>query len=170
MNLSLWNKRDPVTSDLGRLRDELDRTFSRFFREPGALAGWPSDPLALRTEGWVPPLDVSESDTEVTIRAEVPGVATKDLDVTVSGNTLCIAGRKEEQQEKKTESYYRAERRFGSFFRSVELPDTVDTEKVTAEADNGVVTLHVAKKPGAKPRHVEIKPGASAGRKVPVNT
>ncbi|MCC6677587.1 MAG: Hsp20/alpha crystallin family protein [Phycisphaerales bacterium] len=170
MNISLWNKRDPLTGELARLRDEVDRTFDRFFKDPGLLGGRAIDPLGLRAETWVPPLDVSETDSEVTIRAEVPGVPTKDLDITVSGHTLNIAGKKEEHEEKQTGNVYRSERRFGSFFRSIDLPDTVDTDRITAESDNGIVTLHAAKKPGAKPRHVDIKPMNAPSRKVPVTT
>jgi HSP20 family protein len=141
----------------------MDRVFDRFAGEPWGL----SEPKALRAEGWVPPLDVSEAENEVTIRAEIPGIAAKDLDISVSGTTLSISGQKQEEQEKKGENYYMCERRFGSFRREVELPDTVDPDKITAESDNSVITIHVARKPGAKPRHVEVKP---TGRKIPVTS
>jgi HSP20 family protein len=164
MNLTLWNKRNAVNGDLARLRDEMGRTFERFFTEPFGFM----EPKNLRTEGWIPPLDVSETETDVTIRAEVPGIGAKDLDISVSGNTLTIAGEKEQQEEKKGEDFYRCERSFGSFRRVIELPDTVDPDKVAAESDNGVVTIRVAKKPGAKPRQVEIRPVASTAKRVPV--
>lgn len=163
MNLSLWRKRDPFNGGLARLREEMDRTFDRFFSEPFGVG--PIEPKSLRPEGWVPPLDVSETDSEVTIRAEVPGIPAKDLDISVSGTMLTIAGQKEETTEKKEENFYQCERRFGSFRRVIDLPDTVDPEKVTAESDNGVVTIHVAKKPGAKSKQVDVKP---AGKKVAV--
>jgi HSP20 family protein len=165
MSLTLWKKRSPLASvipgngDIARLRDEMDRTFDRFFNEPFGLLG-AIEPKALRSNGWVPPLDVSETDTELTIRAEVPGIVAKDLDISVSGAMLTIAGQKEETTEKKEEDFYRCERSFGSFRRVVELPDTVDADKVTAESDNGVLTIHIAKKPGAKPKQVEVKPAA----------
>lgn len=175
MNLTVSRKHSPFASvfpgngDLIRLRDEMDRTFDRFFNEPfGVLGG---EPKALRSNGWLPPLDVSETGTEVTIRAEVPGIAAKDLDISVSGTTLTIAGQKEETEEKKEENFYRCERRFGSFRRIVELPETIDADKVTAESDNGIVTIHIAKKPSAKPRQIEIKSSANnTSRKVPVTT
>lgn len=162
MSLSLWKKPRPSPSlapfngELARLRDEVDRTFDRFFSDPFAFGL--IEPKDLRSEGWVPVIDMSETDSEVTIRAEVPGIPAKDLDISVSGNTLTIAGQKQESSEKKEENYYHCERRFGSFRRMIELPDTVDTDKVTAETDNGVVTIRVAKKPGAKAKQVEIKP------------
>ena len=168
MSLSLLKRREPVAIDpinggLSRLRDEMDRTFERFFREPLGLGV--IEPKLLRSQGWIPPLDVSETDTEVTIRAEVPGIAAKDLEITVSGSLLTIAGKKDETVEKQEENFYQCERRFGSFRRVIDLPETADAEKVTAESDNGVVTVRVAKKPGAKPKQVEVKP---VGKKVPV--
>lgn len=161
MTLTLWNRRNQVGGELAGLRDAMDRTLEQFFNEPWGLI----EPKMLRSEGWLPPIDVSETDAEVTIRAEVPGVATKDLDVSVTGSMLTIAGQKQEHVEKKGEGFYRSERRFGSFRRVIDLPDTVDANKVTAESDNGVVTIHVAKAPSAKPRQVEVKP---VGKKVAV--
>lgn len=162
MNLGIWRGRNGLDG-LARLRDEMDRSFDRLFSEPlGAI-----EPRALRAEGWMPAIDVSESDGEVLIRAEAPGIAAKDLEISVSGRALLISGKKEETTEKKDENFYHCERRFGSFRRVIDLPETADTDKITAEADNGVVTVRVAKKPGAKPKQVEIKPAAGA-KKVPV--
>lgn len=173
MSITLFRKRHPVSTivpgngDLNRLRDEMDRTFDRFFSEPLGMLS--VEPKALRVGSWIPPLDVSETEAEITIRAEVPGIAAKDLDISVTGNALSIAGQKEEQEEQKGEDYYQCERRFGSFRRVLDLPETADVGKVTAESDNGVVTIKVAKKPGAKPRQVEVKAAAATGRKVPVS-
>lgn len=163
MNLIPWKKRDITSGDFIRLRDEMDRMFDRFLSEP--FGAGLIEPKALRTEGWLPPLDIVDAENEVTIRAEIPGIPVKDLDIAVSGTTLTLQGKKEEMQEKKGENFYRCERRFGSFRRDVELPETIDPDRITAESDNGIVTIHVAKKPGAKPRHVEVKP---ALKKVPV--
>lgn len=162
MNLTLWNRRDPFTSlapingGFTRLRNEMDRTFDRFFSEPFGMM----EPKIFRTEGWLPAIDVSETDNEVTVRAEVPGIAAKDLDISVSGTTLTISGQKEEQEEQKGEDYYQCERRFGSFRRVIELPAAIDADKTTAESDNGVVTIRVAKRPGVQPKKVQVKPSA----------
>jgi HSP20 family protein len=164
MSLLVPRKRRGLNGDIARLRDEMDRTFERFFNEPFGLLQ--VEPKSLREEGWLPPIDVSETDNEVTIRAETPGVPAKDLEITVTGTTLNISGQKEEHVEKKGENFYQCERRFGSFRRTVELPETIDPDKFTAEADNGVVTIRVAKKPGAKPKQIEVKPVA---KKVPVS-
>jgi HSP20 family protein len=154
MNLSLWKRGSPINGDLARLREEMDRTFDRFFIEPLGLM----EPKMFRAEGWFPPVDVSETDAEVTIQAELPGIAAKDLEIEVSGTTLTISGEKEEHEEKKGKDFYQSERRFGSFRRVIDLPETVDAEKVTAESDNGIVTIHVARKPGIKLKRVEVKP------------
>jgi HSP20 family protein len=163
MNLSLWKRRSPIDGGLARLREEMDRTFDRFFSEPWGML----EPKMLRSEGWLPPVDVSETDAEVTIRAEIPGIAAKDLEIAVTGTMLTISGKKEEYEEKKGEDFYQSERRFGSFRRAIDLPETIDAEKVNAESDNGVVTIHVAKKPGIKPKRVEVK---AAPKKVAVTT
>lgn len=161
MNLALLNKRNPFTGDVARLRDEMDRTIDRLFNEPLKAM----EPKLLRAEGWVPELDVSETDTDVTIRAEVPGVPAKDLEITLANGVLTVAGAKNELEEKKGENYYLCERRFGSFRRNIGLPESIDPEKITAESDNGLITIRIAKKPGAKPKVVEVKPVA---KKVPV--
>jgi HSP20 family protein len=167
MNMSLWKKRPSASlsplNDFARLRDEMNRTLDQFFTDPFTLGV--IEPKVLRSEGWLPAIDVSETDTEVAIRAELPGISAKDLDISVSGNTLTIAGEKEEKGETKDEGYWCCERRFGSFRRSIDLPDTVEPDKINAESDNGVVTIRIPKKPGAKPKQIEVKPTA---KKVPV--
>ena len=163
MNLGLWKRPFGINGELARLRDEMDQAFERFFREPATALG--SEGLVRRAEGWMPALDVSENDHEVVIKAEIPGIAAKDIDITVTDSTLSISGSKQEQEERKDETYYRSERRFGAFRRVVELPESVDASKIVAESDNGVVTIKVAKKPGVKPRQIEVKP---VSRKVPV--
>jgi HSP20 family protein len=153
MNLSIWKRPGAGNgSGLVRLRDEFDRLLN----EPWGL----SEPKMFRTEGWLPAVDVSETDAEVTIRAEVPGIAVKDLDISILGTTLTISGQKNEQEEQEGEDFYQCERRFGSFRRVMTLPETIDADKITAEADNGVVTVRVAKKPGTRSKKVEVKPAA----------
>lgn len=163
MNLTPWKRRETMDGGITRLRDEIDRMFERFFEEPFPTsgAGWP------RPEGWMPAIDVSESDGEIIVRAETPGVAAKDLDIAVTGNVLTLSGHKEEHMEKKDENHYRCERRFGSFKRMIELPAAADPDQISAESENGVVTIRVAKKPGARPRQIAVK---TASTKEPVGT
>lgn len=171
MNLNLWKKRpavlpsSPLSGELVRLRDEMEHVLNRFFADPVGPAA--IDPRGFAFEGWAPAVDVTETDAEVTIRTEVPGIAAKDLDISIAGSTLTIAGEKEEKNETKDGGYSWRERRFGSFRRCIELPDGADTGKISAESDNGVVTIHVPRKPGAQPKQIEIKP-VGAPKKVPV--
>jgi HSP20 family protein len=174
MSLIPWKKRtselamrEPAASSmLGPLREEMERVFERFFREP-----WTGE----RAWAWMPTVDVSETGDAITIRAELPGIDPNEIEVTVSGNVLTIAGRKEESTEEKKEDYYHCERHFGSFRRSIELPSTADTEAITAEQRNGVLTLQVGKAAGVTPKRITVKktgkpvvrkPAVAAGRQL----
>lgn len=135
------------------LRSEMDRLFDSFLRDP-----WGSLTESLGGErGWLPAVDVSESDQEVTIRAEIPGIDPKDLDISVSGNRLTLAGEKKDQTEKQGKNFYHAESRYGAFRRSIELPAGVDTNQIRAEHSHGVVTIRLKKTPAATPKKIEVK-------------
>ncbi|MFN9076108.1 MAG: Hsp20/alpha crystallin family protein [bacterium] len=160
MNLSIF-RRTPVLDEFARMREEMNRMVGRYIGESGGQfdAGLP------RIEGWIPPIDVSETDEEIVIRGEMPGIAARDLEITITGTTLSIAGKKEEKEEMEQEDFYRSERRFGAFRRVLDLPEAADTERVTADSDNGVITIRVAKKPGQRAKRIEVKP---TSRRVPV--
>lgn len=160
MNLSIF-RRTPVLDEFARMREEMDRMVGRYIGESGGQfdAGMP------RIEGWIPPIDVSETDEEIVIRGEMPGIAARDLEITITGTTLSISGKKEEKEEMEQEDFYRSERRFGAFRRVLDLPEAADTERVTADSDNGVITIRVAKKPGQRAKRIEVKP---TSRRVPV--
>lgn len=104
-----------------------------------------------------PALSVRETDDAIAIEAELPGVAPKEIDITVSGQVLTIAGEKKESSEESNDGYYHAERRFGSFCRTVSLPSTVDTDKISAQHDKGVLTIRLAKRPSAVPKRIPVK-------------
>jgi HSP20 family protein len=137
------------------MRDEMDRVFERF------ETGWPRWPALLRRSNVmaVPELDVRESGNAITIDAELPGVEEKDVSVTLANGVLTIKGEKKQEKEEKSENYYMAERSFGSFERSIRLPDTIDENKVEAKFDKGVLKITAAKKPEAvkAQRRIEIK-------------
>ena len=160
MNLTLWKKRGLFNGNVVRLRDEIDRTIGRFLGEhPSWFGGF----SGIDAEDWVPPIDVVETDGQLLIKAEVPGIAARDLDVSVVGHTLSISGKKSEARETREAGVCQSERTFGAFRRNIELPDTVDPESVTAECENGLLTVTMARRSGMKPRHVEVKP---VGRRV----
>lgn len=144
---------DRPFSPLARFRNEMDDLFARTFG-----TAWDLFENGLGTfSDWSPTLDISETDKEISLKAEVPGMDPKDLEITVAGNTLTICGSKKEVHEDKNESFFHSERRFGSFRRSVQLPASVDAENVTAEHKNGVVHIRLPKRPDALRKRIPVK-------------
>jgi HSP20 family protein len=137
------------------MRDDMDRLFERFEH------GWPRWPTVFGRDVRlsVPELDVRESTNAITVEAELPGVDEKDVTVTLTNGVLTIKGEKKQEREEKGESYHLTERSFGSFERSLRLPDTIDDAKVEAKFDKGVLKVTAAKKPEAvkAERKIEIK-------------
>lgn len=157
MNLIPWRnkQREGDGNELSpfvALRSEMDRLFDSFLRRPFDL-DWP----AFGSETWAPALDVAENDKEMTVRAELPGIDPKELDVTVANNQLILSGEKKESSEKKEKGYYHSETRYGSFRRVVPLPDGVDTEHVDAQFSNGVLTLTMPKSEAAVGKKIEVQ-------------
>ena len=132
------------------LRDEVNKLFDEFFG--GGM--WPAAPWPGE---WVPALDVSETDKEILVKAEVPGMEPKDIDISLVGDRLSVKGEKKEEKKEQGEDFYRMERRYGAFHRVVTLPATVDPSKVNASYKNGVLTIKLEKKEVAKPKSIEIK-------------
>ena len=141
------------TSPLANLRSEIDRLFESFLREPFGAIEWPFG----SERGWAPAVDVAEDGREFTVRAEMPGLDPKDLEVTISGSHLVLAGEKKETTEKEGKDYYHTESRFGSFRRTIPLPDAVDPEHVEAEYTNGVLVIHLKKSPSAATKRIDVK-------------
>ena len=105
---------------------------------------------------WAPSIDILEKENEIVIKAELPGVETKDVAVTVDNNVLTIKGERHLEKDVKKESYHRMERAYGSFARTFSLPSTLDAGDVRAEYKDGLLTLTLPKKAAAKSRNVEI--------------
>jgi HSP20 family protein len=139
------------------MRDEMDRMFERF--EHG-FPRWPALFRHASSNGIVvPELDVHESASYMTIEAELPGVDEKDISVTLANGVLTIKGDKKQSREENTESFHLTERCYGSFERSLRLPDSIDETRVDAKFDKGVLKDTCAKKPEAikAERRIEIK-------------
>ncbi|GAB61041.1 MAG: Hsp20/alpha crystallin family protein [Candidatus Jettenia sp.] len=141
--LTKWSYLPTISS----LQNEMNRMMDRIFRE-GSLT---------ETGMWLPPIDLSETNDKITVKAEIPGIDPKDIDISIQENTLFLKGEKREEKEEKGKNYYRIERQYGSFSRSVVLPATVDTDKVTAECKNGVLEITLQKKEEVKPKQISIK-------------
>ncbi len=105
----------------------------------------------------VPAMDVYEEKDEWIVKAEIPGLSKDDIDITLDGNTLTIKGEKKKEEEIKEENYYRCERTFGAFSRSIELPAEVKTDKVNASFKNGVLEIRLPKTEEAKKNVVKVK-------------
>jgi HSP20 family protein len=108
---------------------------------------------------WVPSVDVSETNGEYQIKAEIPDVKKEDVKVTLEDGVLTIQGQRKQEKEDKGTKYHRVERAYGSFVRSFTLPDLVDEEKVKAEFKDGVLSLQLPKSEKAKPKAIEVTVG-----------
>ena len=106
---------------------------------------------------FVPAVDIYEDAKKVVLKLEVPGIDQKDLDIRVENQTLTVKGERKFEAEEKEQNFHRIERRFGSFARTFTLPQTVDTDAITASYDAGVLKISLAKKAEAKPRQVKIE-------------
>jgi HSP20 family protein len=138
---------------LAALRNEMDRLFDSFLREPWGGWDWPFG----GQQTWAPAVDVAETDEEVLVRAEIAGMEPKDLNISLTGNQLVLSGEKKESTETKEKGFFHTESRCGTFRRSIPLPGNVDPEKVEAEYSNGVVTIHVKKLQTTPPKRIEVK-------------
>jgi len=114
---------------------------------------------ALLQTSFAPPVDIYEDEHSYTLKLEVPGIEEKDIDVKLENSTLTVSGERKFEKEEKEENYRRVERRYGSFVRSFTLPQTIDSETVTAEYDKGVLKIRLAKKAEAKPKQIKISVG-----------
>jgi HSP20 family protein len=136
--------------EVSRLRNEMDRLWDDYFG-PGRRALRPLE------EAWMPAVDVSESGDKITVKAEIPGLEAKDIEISMVGDTLTIKGEKKVEKEEKEENYHMVERSYGSFTRAMKLPAPVDPDKVEATYKNGVLTVVLPKKEEVKPKSIEIK-------------
>ncbi|MCF6157706.1 MAG: Hsp20/alpha crystallin family protein [wastewater metagenome] len=143
--LTKWSRLPAITS----LHDELSRVFDRFFR------GW-EEPTAEIT-GWMPPIDLAETADRVMVKAEIPGVNPNDINISIRNNTLLLTGEKKEEREEKGRNFYRMERRYGNFSRSIDLPSSVDPDRITAECKNGVLEIMMEKKEAMRPKQITVK-------------
>jgi len=120
--------------------------------------------LPVEQMAWAPTIDIFEKDDKFVVKAEIPGMKEEDIHVSVEGDMLTIRGEKKTESEVKEEDYYRCERSYGSFFRSVDLPSTVDASKIEADYEDGVLEVTLSKKPEVKPKKVAVKKKEKASK------
>ena len=106
---------------------------------------------------WCPAVDVSENEKELLVSADLPGIDSKDVEITVKENVLTLTGERKSGKEEKDGTYHRVERAYGSFTRSFVLPSTVDESKVNAEYKDGVLRIHLPKREEVQPRKIDVK-------------
>lgn len=144
-NLVRWEPFHEIAS----LRDDMDRVFDSFF---GHL------PEKERRDGiWSPLIDIEETDNEVTVRAEIPGVKKEDIKISVVSNTLSISGERKYESEEKGKTFHRIERSYGKFNRMISLPAEVDHNKAKAQYKEGMLTISLPKAETARPKEIAIE-------------
>ena len=146
MSLRRWR---PM-SDLISIREEMNRLFDNFFGE------LPERRMGLLEGEWSPSVNVAETDEEIVVTAELPGVKQDDVDISVADNILTLKGEKKEEKEIKKENYHRVERRYGSFQRSIGLTVGVQANKAKASYKDGILTVTIPKAEEAKPKQIKI--------------
>jgi HSP20 family protein len=143
--------------ELGTLQNEMNRLFNTVFDTPSASGGSGG---ALRR--WMPAMDLVESGEHFVLRADLPGMSEEDIKIELEDGALTVSGERKAEHETNEEGYYRVERAFGSFSRSLTLPKGVNADAVTARFDRGVLEVRIPKPEERKPRRIEI---GAAGQK-----
>jgi HSP20 family protein len=136
------------------LRRDMDTLYDRFF----ANDFLPS-PFLFGKDKWDPSLDISEGRKHITVKAEIPGIDAKDFDISIDGRLLNIRGEKKKEQEEKEETFYRVERSYGYFNRTIELPTEVDQNEVKASYKRGILKIKLRKAKEAEVKRIKITAG-----------
>lgn len=151
--MNIMKRQRSVPSGLIEFRSPIDRLFDDLVSNSLRTIGGGTDNMG----EWIPALDISETEKEVRVRAEVPGVDPEKLDITINQGVLSISGSKEEARDEDGENFHRVERRYGSFTRQISLPCDVDEDKIDAEVTKGVLKVRLPKSVAATPRKIAVK-------------
>ena len=147
MALVRWDPSREVDS----LQSEVNRLFDTFFGDS------PANGAALRR--WVPAMDLVETEDELVLRADLPGLDSDDVNIEVKDGALTVSGERKTEHEERTDGFYRVERAFGTFSRSMSLPQGIDADRIAATFEKGVLEVRIPKPAERKPHRVQI--GAS---------
>jgi HSP20 family protein len=155
MAIELWKPRLGLRRfpfrDVSRMEKEMDDMFGRFF------GAWPKLREEAEALEWSPAVDVIDRNDEMVLRADLPGLTEKDIEITMQDGTLRLSGKRSEEKETKEEDYYCAERWAGSFSRTMTLPTGISADKVNASFKNGVLEVHLPKSKEATGKKIDIK-------------
>ena len=146
MNIIKWNPRRGMSA--------LPHRINRFFDDPFLSALWTEDASGIG--GWKPVVDIYDNDNKIVLKAELPGMDKKDIDIALKDGVLTLEGERSYEKEVKEDSYYRKERAFGHFHRSFSLPENVDPGKITADFKDGVLKVEIPKPAERKPKKITI--------------
>ena len=149
MAITRW---DPFR-DVLALQNRMNSLFEAYNRNQGE-----GDSLA--TTAFVPPVDVYEDEHKIVLKLEVPGMQESDLDIQLENNLLTVKGERKFEKEEKEENFHRIERRYGSFYRSFTVPNTVNSDSIKASYDAGVLKIELEKRAEAKPKQIKVQIGA----------
>lgn len=157
MKMIPWKNKNESTAlspanSLLRMRQEMDDWLNRLWQDP--WSPWP-EPASLSLAS--PRMDMIETDEDMTLTFELPGVTAENVNISVSGNVLTLKGEKAESKEEKRGDCTYRERSFGGFSRSVQLPTSVNAEKIDATFKDGVLTVKLGKRPESKPRRIAVR-------------
>ena len=147
--LSRWEPSRGATT----LQEQFNRLFSDAFERTSEESNLTS---------WAPAVDIYETEHELVVKADVPDVDPKDLDIRIENNILTIRGERKFEKQVDENNYLRVERAYGSFTRSFSLANTVNAEAIKADYQNGVLTLSIPKREEAKPKQIKVNVGAPA--------
>ena len=142
---------DPI-GEMAAFRQQMDRLIESFFGR-----GLSRLPTAMPTEGWVPEFDVVETRDEIQVQLDVPGMEQKDINISLSGSTLIVKGERKSEKEEKDKHFHRMERSRGVFQRVIALPVSVEADKIKADIEKGVLSIHLPKKVEEKPKEIPIE-------------
>ena len=143
-------RRGDLFSELSRMQQEMNRFFDEFFGERRS---------ELEEGAWMPSVDVSETKTELKVRAELPGMTHDDIELNLQDNVLTLKGEKKQEKKEEKEDYQRTECCYGSFTRSFTLPASVDQDNVQATFKDGILEITLPKSEKAKPKKISISAG-----------
>lgn len=135
--------------DLVTLREKMNRLFEEAYSSRG-------EEKDMITSTWTPSVDIYETEHELVLTAELPGIEDKDISIEIENNTLTIKGERTFEKEVKEENFHRIERAYGSFARSFSLPHYIEQEKIGAEHENGILKISMPKKSETKPKKISV--------------
>lgn len=150
---------DPAR-EMGGLQRDMNRLFDAFFQGRGET---PSGGTGMQR--WIPPMDLLEAEGEYVLRADLPGLDKDDVEIEVKDDVLTIAGERNFEQDERGEGYYRVERSFGRFARSLDLPTGTDPSELSASFEKGVLEVRIPKPAESRPTKVQIG-GGESGKEV----